>query len=101
MLHRAVSILMQLGNSGEREPSTMQQSAETKSTIDDAVAQEQRVYENSNPTSRQKFEAAKEVLPGGNTRGSLYFDPFPLFFSSARSSKVIDVDGHEYSDFGN
>lgn len=101
VLHRAVSILMQLGNSGEREPSTMQQSAETRSTIDDAVAQEQRVYESSNPTSSQKFEAAKEVLPGGNTRGSLYFDPFPLFFSSARSSKVIDVDGQEYSDFVN
>lgn len=42
----------------------MQQSAETRSTIDDAVAHEQRVYETSNPTSRQKFEAAKEVLPG-------------------------------------
>ncbi|WEX91608.1 aminotransferase class III-fold pyridoxal phosphate-dependent enzyme (plasmid) [Sinorhizobium garamanticum] len=79
----------------------MLQSAETRSKLDDAVAHEQRIYESSNPTSRRKFEAAKEVLPGGNTRGSLYFDPFPLFFSSARSSKVTDADGHEYSDFGN
>ncbi|WP_284283945.1 aspartate aminotransferase family protein [Mesorhizobium amorphae] len=101
MLHIAVSIIMQLGNWGEMERLTMQQSAETRSTIEDAVAHEQRVYESSNPTSRRKFEAAKEVLPGGNTRGSLYFDPFPLFFSSGRSSKVIDADGHEYSDFGN
>lgn len=94
-----MSILMRLGEPGQMEPSTMQRPAETN--IDDAVAHEQRVYESSNPTSRRKFEAAKEVLPGGNTRGSLYFDPFPLFFQSARSSKVIDADGHEYSDFGN
>ncbi|WP_179875734.1 hypothetical protein [Sinorhizobium sp. BJ1] len=46
----------------------MQQSAETRSTIDDAVAHEQRVYETSNPTSRQKLEVAKEVLPGGIDR---------------------------------
>lgn len=46
----------------------MQQSAETRSTIDDAGAHEQRVYETSNRRADRKFEAAKEVLPGGTDR---------------------------------
>lgn len=79
----------------------MQQLVQTSSSIHEAVAHEQRIYEESNPTSKRKFEAAKDVLPGGNTRATLYFDPFPLFFESARAGKVVDADGHEYSDVSN
>ena len=66
-----------------------------------AIEIEEGRYAEQNPTSRELFEDAGTYLPGGNSRLSLYFDPFPLFLAKARDSFVEDVDGHEYVDFSN
>lgn len=42
---------------------------------------------------------AKRVLPGGNTRSVLYFDPFPFRVESAAGQRLVDIDGHSYIDF--
>lgn len=70
-------------------------------TIDDALLDLEARYSDANGASRGLFFSAREVLPGGNTRSVLYYDPFPLFIDSASGARLVDVDGHAYIDFAN
>ena len=56
-------------------------------------------YADRNPKSRERYEAAREVMPGANTRTVLHYDPFPVTISRGDGAKIYDVDGHEYHDF--
>jgi glutamate-1-semialdehyde 2,1-aminomutase len=47
------------------------------------------------------FQAAKTVLPGGDTRSVLYFPPYPTFVDHGAGCRVWDVDNNEYLDFLN
>src|SRR5438105_9828293 len=49
--------------------------------------------------SRDIAGAAARSLPGGNTRTSLWHDPFPLCMVRGEGSRLTDADGHEYIDF--
>ncbi|RWC00353.1 MAG: aspartate aminotransferase family protein [Mesorhizobium sp.] len=51
--------------------------------------------------SRLAHERAKKVMPGGNTRSSVYEAPFPLYLKSGKGAYVTDVDGNSYLDFQN
>src|SRR6185436_5980425 len=64
-----------------------------------ALAAETAAYVARNPKSQERFEAATAVMPGGNTRTSLHYDPFPLTFVRGEGCRVWDADGHEYLDF--
>ena len=44
---------------------------------------------------------ADRVMPGGNTRTTVYRSPYPVYALSGRGSRVVDVDGIERSDFLN
>ena len=70
-------------------------------TSETAASEQADRYIRSNPTSSRMYDEARNCLPGGNTRLVLYFDPFPLFFSRAYDSRVVDVDDHDYADFAN
>ncbi|MGL1456382.1 aminotransferase class III-fold pyridoxal phosphate-dependent enzyme, partial [Vibrio parahaemolyticus] len=39
------------------------------------------------------------AMPGGNTRTSLFHDPFPLCMVRGQGARLTDADGHEYIDF--
>ncbi|WP_245489513.1 MULTISPECIES: aspartate aminotransferase family protein [unclassified Mesorhizobium] len=52
-------------------------------------------------TSRLANERAKKVMPGGNTRSSVYEAPFPLYLKSGKGAYVTDVDDNAYLDFQN
>lgn len=52
-----------------------------------------------NPKSRTIYEEATNYLPGGNTRSSLFYEPFPLAIVSGSDCRMSDADGHEYIDF--
>ena len=56
-------------------------------------------YADRRPRSKELFERATAVLPGGSTRSVLDVDPFPFRIASASGSRIVDVDGHEYIDF--
>jgi glutamate-1-semialdehyde 2,1-aminomutase len=58
-------------------------------------------YRARTPKSSQLFEAAKKVLPGGDTRSVLYFPPYPTFVDRGSGCRVWDVDSNEYIDFLN
>jgi glutamate-1-semialdehyde 2,1-aminomutase len=64
-----------------------------------ALADEMSAYAARNPKSRQRFDAAARVMPGGNTRTILYYAPFPLCITRGEGCRLWDADGHEYLDF--
>ena len=52
-------------------------------------------------TSRQTFERAKRVLPGGTTRVTVARDPVPIYLAAGDGAWLTDVDGNRYLDFAN
>jgi len=59
---------------------------------------EQR-YRDRTPTSREYHLAAQRVLPGGDTRGSIFYRPYPIHVERGAGCRLWDVDGNEYVDF--
>jgi len=53
------------------------------------------------PRSSELTERAAKVLPGGNTRTTVYHGPHPLYAHSGDGFRVTDVDGVERIDFIN
>jgi glutamate-1-semialdehyde 2,1-aminomutase len=51
------------------------------------------------PKSRALQAEATEVLPGGSSRGTAYFAPYPFFAEGGEGHYVYDVDGNRYVDF--
>lgn len=47
------------------------------------------------------FERALKVMPGGNSRHTVYFPPYPIYAASAAGARVTDVDGVTRLDFIN
>lgn len=47
------------------------------------------------------YARALQVLPGGNTRGTVYRRPFPLYATRGVGSRIVDADGIERVDFVN
>jgi glutamate-1-semialdehyde 2,1-aminomutase len=64
-----------------------------------ALAEAQEQYRAKNPKSLAQYEAACAALPGGNTRHSIFVEPFPLTMVKGEGSHLWDADGHEYVDF--
>ncbi|MBM3721298.1 MAG: aminotransferase class III-fold pyridoxal phosphate-dependent enzyme, partial [Actinobacteria bacterium] len=52
------------------------------------------------PKSRERFNAAKDVMPGGVPMSWMAKWPgaYPLFVASAKGAHFVDVDGNEYID---
>ena len=68
-------------------------------SVDAALATAHARYAANNPNSRTANRRAETVLPGGNTRSVLHFEPYPLTLVRGVESVVWDVDGHQYIDF--
>jgi len=51
------------------------------------------------PRSRALQAEAEDVLPGGSSRGTAYFAPYPFFAEAGEGHYVHDVDGNRYLDF--
>jgi len=55
-------------------------------------------YVARNPRSAARAQAASTVMPGGNTRTVLHFDPFPLAFERGEGAYLYSLDGDRYVD---
>ncbi len=66
--------------------------------LDLAVAAARERYAAARPASAAWAERALAVLPGGNTRSVLHFEPFPFRVERAAGKLLFDVDGHRYVD---
>ncbi len=56
-------------------------------------------YAAKSARSRQLYEEALRVMPGGNSRTTIFFDPYPFYVARGEGSRVWDVDGVERLDF--
>jgi glutamate-1-semialdehyde 2,1-aminomutase len=56
------------------------------------------VYRQTTPGSRAMHERAARVMPGGTTRTTTYFNPYPLYIERGEGCRVWDVDGAERID---
>lgn len=45
------------------------------------------------------LQRAERVLPGGNSRLTIFFNPYPLYAACGDGPYVYDVDGNRYIDF--
>jgi glutamate-1-semialdehyde 2,1-aminomutase len=64
--------------------------------LDHAVAAAESRFIARNPRSQQRHERARAVLPGGHSRQTLYYTPFPLTIAGGTGACITDLDGHEY-----
>lgn len=51
-------------------------------------------FEAFSPNSRAAAAAAQDVFPGGDTRSSAHYAPYPLFVTHAEGARLHDADGH-------
>jgi glutamate-1-semialdehyde 2,1-aminomutase len=66
--------------------------------LDELLADAQDGYADARPVSANWAARARQVLPGGNTRSVLHFDPFPFRVERAEGRYLYDVDRHRYVD---
>jgi glutamate-1-semialdehyde 2,1-aminomutase len=69
--------------------------------LEENVRRAEAIYEQHCSESRRRWEAARQFLPGGNTRSVLFYDPFPLTFLRGEGARLWDADNNEYTDFLN
>ena len=58
-------------------------------------------YRDRTARSRAVHEAARRVLPGGDTRTIAFHPPYPLTILEGHGSRITDADGQTYLDFLN
>ncbi|MEE4361162.1 MAG: aspartate aminotransferase family protein [Pseudomonadales bacterium] len=60
-----------------------------------------RSYHEHGPVSGRLIEDARAFMPGGDTRASAHYMPYPLFVDRAAGCRLYTPDGHELVDFMN
>lgn len=68
------------------------------SALDDLIAAARERYAAIRPESAALHRRAVNVMPGGNTRTVLHFEPFPFRVVGADGAVLHDADGHRYVD---
>jgi len=56
-------------------------------------------YKAKTTRSRQMYEEALRVMPGGNSRTTTFFDPYPFYITRGAGPRIWDADGTERLDF--
>jgi glutamate-1-semialdehyde 2,1-aminomutase len=64
-------------------------------SVDKEIAE----YSAKTARSRALHEEALGVMPGGNSRTTTFFDPYPFYFQRGQGAHVWDADGIERVDF--
>lgn len=61
--------------------------------------QEKSKFASVTARSREMFRTSKLLTPFGVHSNYRYVDPYPIYFRSAKASRISDIDGNEYVDF--
>jgi len=62
------------------------------------VIDPEQVYRRTTPASQALHDRAVKAMPGGTTRTTTYFEPYPLYIDRGEGCRVWDVDGAERID---
>ncbi|MDE2463834.1 MAG: aspartate aminotransferase family protein [Alphaproteobacteria bacterium] len=57
------------------------------------------MYPDPQSQSAALYERALKVLPGGNSRHTVFFPPYPIYAVRAKGARIWDADGVERLDF--
>lgn len=68
------------------------------SDLEAALAEARDIYTSARPQSAAAHEKARAVMPGGNTRTTLFYTPYPTAMKSGQGCYLEDVDGNKYLD---
>ena len=71
------------------------------SEMTSSLAKEIASYSAANPISAGLHKKASTFMPGGDTRNSIYWDPFPIYITSGDGTTLTDADGNQRTDFVN
>lgn len=72
--------------------------APRNSDLEAALAEARENYARLRPKSATAHETARRVMPGGNTRTTLFYTPFPTAMKSGQGCYLEDIDGNKYLD---
>jgi len=72
--------------------------APRNSDLEAALAEARENYSRARSNSATAHEKARAVMPGGNTRSTLFYTPFPTAMKSGQGCYLEDVDGNKYLD---
>jgi len=61
----------------------------------------QQSYRDWTRKSQELAKSAGQLMPGGDTRTTAHYLPYPAFMERGEGCRLIDVDGHTYLDFMN
>ena len=71
----------------------------SRARIAEMSAREEEGYRQRTRRSGELFARARGSLPLGVASSFQAYEPYPLFMTDARGSRIWDVDGNEYIDF--
>ena len=60
---------------------------------------EEERYKLRTPASARLFEESRRYLPGGDSRSTLFYPPYPAVFERGEGCRVVDLDGNRLLDF--
>jgi glutamate-1-semialdehyde 2,1-aminomutase len=60
---------------------------------------EERLYRQRTPASGRFYEEARRHLPGGDSRSTLFYPPYPAVLDRGEGCRVWDLDGNDLLDF--
>jgi glutamate-1-semialdehyde 2,1-aminomutase len=63
------------------------------------ISGEEEVYRLRTPASRGFFAEASEYLPGGDSRSTLFYRPYPAVMDRGEGCWLYDIDGNRLLDF--
>jgi glutamate-1-semialdehyde 2,1-aminomutase len=64
-----------------------------------AVSQEEERYRRRTPASQRFFQQARQYLPGGDSRSTLFYRPYPAVMDRGEGCWLFDLDGNRLLDF--
>lgn len=60
---------------------------------------EEEQYRRRTPNSRRFFTEARKYMPGGDSRSTLFYPPYPAVIDRGQGNVVFDLDGNRLLDF--
>jgi len=63
------------------------------------VSDEAQRYRDRTPASDRRFEEFRRYLPGGDSRSTLFYPPYPAVLVQGDRCRVVDLDGNCLLDF--
>src|SRR3954471_13517505 len=60
---------------------------------------EEEQYQRKTPASRRFFSEARRYMPGGDSRSTLFYRPYPAVMERGEGCWLVDLDGNRLLDF--